>query len=263
MTSVPPNVPEIPVQNRLPWWAPVGLAWSFLTIMPAPTWTPGPRTLMASTAFFPVIGLALGGLLGGVGLLLDHLLSSGPVAVLLLAGEAVLTGGLHFDGLLDTADGVFGGRTIEHRLEIMKDSRVGAFGAVAGVLALLGAYTCLANLDGLTRLLVLVVTLPMSRWAMALALAIFPAARSVGLGATFRQSRIAWPALIATASVVLLAWFTRPFGVVALILAGLIMLAGGWYLTRRLGGLSGDCYGALAVVIEVAVLYVAVGMLRN
>lgn len=262
MTDASPDSLDTSTPNPAPFWAPAGLAWSFLTIVPAPTWSPSPRVLARSAAFFPGVGFALGALLGALGLLLDRFLPSGPIAVLLLAAEALGTGGLHLDGLQDTADGVFGGRTREHRLEIMKDSRVGAFGTVAGALALLGAFTCLADLEGQARLLALVVSLTLSRWAMVMALAVFPSARSTGLGASFRQNSTRWPTVIASISVVVLAICVGPFGLAGLGTAALFVFLGGWFLTNRLGGLTGDCYGALAVVVEVAVLYLAVGMLR-
>jgi len=250
-----------PEPSSAPFWAPVAVAWSFLTIVPAPTWSPSPGVLATSAAFFPLVGLALGALLGILGLMLDQILPAGPVAVLILATEALLTGGLHLDGLQDTADGVFGGRTRDQRLEIMKDSRIGAFGTIAAVVALLGAFVCLADLTGQARLLALIASLTFSRWTMAIALAVFPSARSTGLGASFRQCGRRWPAVVASIVVAALAILVRPFGLIGLAIAALVVLFGGQFLTKRLGGLTGDCYGALAVVVEVAVLYLAVGML--
>src|SRR6185437_14480691 len=127
------------------WWTPVVLAWSFLTVLPAPTTDASPRSLATSLAFFPIVGVGLGALLGCAGLLLDRVLPAGPVAALIVGAEIYLTGGLHFDGLMDTADGVFGGRTRERRLEIMRDSRVGSFGVCAGALALIAQYSCLST----------------------------------------------------------------------------------------------------------------------
>src|SRR5258708_1581233 len=146
-----------------PWWAPAALGWSFLTVLPAPDVAATPPALTWAVALFPAIGAVLGALLGGLGLVLERALPTGPVAVLLLAANALVTGGLHLDGLMDTADGVFGGRTVERRLEIMRDSRIGAFGALAGGLALLGQYACLRPLTGTPRGIALVVALGLWR----------------------------------------------------------------------------------------------------
>jgi len=233
------------------------LSWSFLTVLPAPWVEADARALAASIAFFPLVGLALGTMLGGLGFALDLVLPHGPIAVVLLAVDAVLTGGLHLDGLMDTADGVFGGRTMERRLEIMRDSRVGSFGAIAGALALLGQYSCLAMLGGTARLVALAVALAVSRWSTAVAIALFPAARPTGLGAAFHEAGGTWPLVIATAIVVTIA-LASPALVVASSVATLLVVAlGGRFLTARLGGLTGDTYGGLAVVSETLVLYLA------
>jgi cobalamin 5'-phosphate synthase/cobalamin synthase len=228
-----------------------------------------PRALAGSAAFFPLVGAALGALLGGLGLLLETALPPGPTAALLLAAGALVTGGLHLDGLMDTADGAFGGRTRERRLEIMLDSRIGAYGALALGLALLGQYACLVELGGVDRLLALVVALTLGRWTMALALALFPAAQAHGLGAAYRAEGDRGPAAVATLlalAVVAASAAASPDGpalaraLAAGGLALLIVLGAGHWLSGRLGGLTGDTYGALGVLTETAALYVALGL---
>lgn len=240
-------------------WASPAVSWSLLTILPAPPVAASRAALTLASAWFPAIGLLLGALLGALGLLLDRLLPSGPVAALLLLAGALLTGGLHLDGLMDTADGLAGGRTPARRLEIMRDSRVGAFGALAAALLLLAQYACLAELRGPARLVALVVALSMSRWAMTLALALFPAARADGLGAAVRPPRPWLPLSIGALLAGGIALLTGPLGLAGLLAATGATLLGGWLLVRRLGGLTGDTYGALAVATETLVLYLAVG----
>ncbi len=251
-----------PGANRrsAPWWAPLGLCWSFLTVLPAPFVDAKPGQLAVAIAFFPLVGAALGASLGGIGLVLDRALPSGPTAVLVLLASALLTGGLHLDALMDTADGVFGGTTIRRRLEIMRDSRVGAFGAIAGILALLGQYACLTEQTGLPRLIALVTALAMGRWAMVVAIRAFPPARPEGLGATFHRSATSGALAGATALAALIAAATFPLGLAALLSSALVAIGGGWFIARRLGGLTGDSYGALAVVAETLVLYLAVAL---
>lgn len=237
---------------------PITLSWSFLTVVPAPWVEARPRAIAASTALFPVVGIALGGALGALGLGLDRVLPAAPVAVAVLAAYALITGGIHLDGAMDTADGVFGGQTVERRLEILRDSRIGAFGAIAGALALLGQYACLSELTGLVRLDALLTALTLGRWSMTIAIAAFPSARSTGLGATFQRAGGRWPVVIASIVALGVGLAAFPFGVVAFIATALVTLLGGHFLSRRLGGLTGDTYGALAVVVETIVLYLAV-----
>ena len=243
-----------------PWWAPLALAWSFLSVFPAPFVEANRGAVAVAIVFFPLIGAVLGALLGGLGLALDRALPAGPTAVLVLAASALLTGGLHLDALMDTADGVFGGTTRADRLAIMRDSRVGAFGAIAGALALLGQYACLVELTEIPRLIALVAALALGRWAMVVAIWAFPPARPDGLGATFHQSATNWTLAGATALAILAAVATRPLGLAAFVAGALVALLGGWFIARRLGGLTGDSYGALAVVTETLVLYLAVAL---
>ena len=246
---------------RSPWWGPLALSVGFLTIVPAPAVALSPRAAGRAAALFPLVGALIGLLLGGLGLLLDRFLPPGPTAALLLAAGALLTGGLHLDGLLDTADGLAGGRSHERRLAIMRDSRVGAIGAIAGVLALLVQFACLSELFGQSRLLALVAAGIASRWAVLAALAVFPPARPDGLGATFHAGATPAVAMAGTLVAVVVALLARPLGAYAVLAAALVVLALGQALTRRLGGLTGDGYGAVAVVAETAALLIAVALI--
>ncbi|MGH2460241.1 MAG: adenosylcobinamide-GDP ribazoletransferase [Chloroflexota bacterium] len=245
-----------------PWWAPIALSWSFLTVLPAPFVEARPGAVAVALVFFPLVGAALGALLGGLSLALDRVLPDAPIAVLVLAASALLTGGLHLDALMDTADGVFGGTTPADRLTIMRDSRIGAFGAIAGALALLGQYACLSDLSGTARLIALVVALALGRWAMVVAIRVFLPARPDGLGATFHQAASVWTLAGATVLAVLAAVVTGPLGLAALAGSAAVALLGGWFIARRIGGLTGDSYGALAVVTETLILYLAVALGR-
>jgi cobalamin 5'-phosphate synthase/cobalamin synthase len=250
-----------------PWWAPVAAAVGFLTILPVPARAAHAVALGRSAAWFPLVGAALGALLGGAGWLLDGVLPPGPVAALLLVLGAVITGGLHLDGLMDAADGVLGGavggRSRERRLEIMRDSRVGAFGVLAGALALLLQFACLAELDGGDRFFALVAALAASRWAVVVAIVAFPAARPDGLAAGTRAAVDRRPLVVATALAVLVLLAAGPLGPAVLAVAALVAVAGGRWLAARLGGLTGDTYGALAVVAETGTLIVAVALLAS
>lgn len=252
------NIPTSGAGN--PWWAPMTAAVGFLTIIPMPS-RPLPASVLArSAAFFPLVGAALGAMLGGIGWLLDGVLPRGPVAALLLALGVILTGALHLDGLMDTADGAFGGRTRERRLEIMRDSRVGSFGVLAGALALLLQFACLTELAGEDRLRAIVAALVASRWAMVIALSAFAPARADGLGAGMRAVAGRGSLIASSIATIVLLAAAGPPGPAAMIAAGIVALGGGILLARRLGGLTGDSYGAIAVVAETAALLAAVAV---
>jgi adenosylcobinamide-GDP ribazoletransferase len=236
------------------------MAGAFLTVLPFRSGPFKRKALAAGVALFPIVGIALGGMLGALGLALDMALPPSVTAVGLLAVVALLTGGLHLDGLMDTADGVFGGTTPERRLEIMRDSRIGSFGMLAGALALLGQYACLSQLTGMRRLMALVIALGLSRWAMSFALGVFPSARPTGLGATFRADAGRGPVVAATVVALGLAAATGILGIVGLLATAVLVTLGGRFFAARLGGLTGDTYGALAVASETLVLVVAVAL---
>jgi adenosylcobinamide-GDP ribazoletransferase len=242
-----------------PWWGPIAGSVGFLTIFPVPHVDLPPAYLTRAIALFPLVGAILGALLGGLGLLLDRTLPPGPVAALLLAGGAIITGALHLDGLIDTAD-AFGGQTPEQRLAIMRDSRVGAFGVIAGALILLGQFACLSTLTGYGRLAALVLAFTVSRWALLLALGLFPAARPEGLGARFHAATTRTACVVGTLFAIAVALAFREFGIAAFVAGALVAFLGGRLLTRRLGGLTGDACGALAVVTETTALFVTVAM---
>jgi adenosylcobinamide-GDP ribazoletransferase len=213
-----------------------------------------------AAALFPLVGALIGALLGFFGLALDRALPAGPAAALLVAAAALLTGGLHLDGLMDTADGLAGGRSPEQRLAIMRDSRVGAIGAVAGGLALLAQFACLSELTGHHRLLTLVAAGALGRWAMLLAISAFPAAGAEGLGAGLRAGVTRGSAVAGSLLVLPVAVVAGPLGLAG-VAVGVAVAAGlGRFLVRRLGGLTGDAYGAIAVVAETAVLFAAVAL---
>ena len=207
---------------------------------------------------WPLVGAVLGAL--GAALASSALwlgITPGVTAALVLALGAMLTGGLHEDGLSDTADGLYGGWTRERRLEIMKDSRVGSYGVLALVLV------TLARWSALTALLVfgehwaaLIATGAVSRAPMALMMALLPNARGEGLShATGRPSpATALVALVLAAAIAvgLTGWTAVPlvfsaFG--AAILVAFLAL-------RRIGGQTGDILGASQQLAEVACLAV-------
>jgi adenosylcobinamide-GDP ribazoletransferase len=233
-------------------------AFSFLTQIPV--WR-GPLRdvdLGRSIGFFPLVGLVLGLALTGVAFVLQPVTAPLVLAAILVALLALLTGALHLDGTADLFDAIGGGRGDRVRmLAIMRDSRIGAHGAAALVLVLIAKVAALAH--GLERHdLAIVLAFPaIGRWAVTPIMVLFPYARPEGLGRAFkgtsRGRELAIAAVTAAAVVAALGWRM----LLPTVGAGVLALLLGVWLTRRLGGLTGDVYGAAVELAELAALVLA------
>ena len=234
------------------------VAVQFLTVLPLSKSKPTAADIGASQAYFPLVGLLLGLALAGVDAALGRLWPPALANALLLAFLVLATGALHFEGFLDTCDGLFGGHDRERRLEIMRDGRVGAYAVAGGATLVLVKWAALLALAEPARLPTLIIFPVLSRWAMALAIRAFPYAREQGLGAAFRAGattrRTAIAAAIALAGAVVAAgWGGTVLFAVATGAAWLV----GSFAVGRLDGLTGDVYGAICELAEVAMLLVA------
>ena len=183
-------------------------------------------------------------------------LASPPRSV--LGAGLLLTGGLHVDGLMDTADAFFSHQDRARMLEIMRDSRSGALGVAAGVVVMLAKYAALSHLLGHGHLWAIAVAPALGRMGIVLAAANFGSAREGGLGASFAAEVRPLHAAAALASAVAVAVALLHWqGVCLPALAVLVAMAVAWYSRRRLGGLTGDIYGAINELVELAVLLAA------
>ncbi|NMB15934.1 MAG: adenosylcobinamide-GDP ribazoletransferase [Firmicutes bacterium] len=241
------------------------LAVQFLTRLPfcGPK-EPTDEDLAGSMAYYPLVGLLLGLILSLEYLLLSWCLPQEPLAVILTLSLILLTGNLHLDGLMDTADGLFSGRDLAGMRPIMKDSRMGAHGVTAGVGALLLRYVLLASLDPSLMLPALLSTPLMGRWVMVYSVARHPYAwADGGLAKVFTEGvglrELFWASLSA-ALALLIIWGTMGLGLFALWLLSGAAIAG--WLARRFGGVSGDTCGAAGELLEIGVLLSLVAIRR-
>lgn len=228
----------------------------FFTRLPVPAWVGhSADALNHSARYFPAVGLLIGSL-GGLVYLAAAAFWPEPVAVLLaMAGTIYATGAFHEDGLSDTVDGLGGGWEKQRILDIMKDSRVGSYGAVATVLALLGKFTLLAALDPALLPLALVAGHALSRFCATLLLAGMDYARDDQLSkAKPLANRLSGGALLVALAFVLaaLVWLPWPQAVAGCALAALATLWLAGKFKRWLGGYTGDCLGAVQQVSELA-----------
>jgi len=210
--------------------------------------------LSRAAAWFPVVGLLVGSVLGATRLLADLALPPGAATVLALAAAIVVTGALHEDGLADAADGLGAHVDRARRLEILRDPRVGAYGAVALVLVLLLAWTLLAGLSGEDVLRAALCAHVLSRWSILPHSLIPPARKGDGSAGTLVRAR---PGGLAAGSAVAVAVTLAAAGVgaglVTLAVAAAVTAAGATLMARALGGVTGDTFGAVGKLVEVSV----------
>lgn len=225
----------------------------FLTILPLPgTWGTGEADLAGSVPFFPVVGVLLGTLSAlvawGVSAVAPPLVASGVIVVLLLT----FSGGLHVDGLADSADGLLTARPRERVLEIMEDSHVGAFGVVAIVCVLLVKFAALASLPRANLWRAAFLMPLVGRCALVVHMVLLHYVRPGGLGSVFFRSRPIAGAVVAVTVLVLGSWAV--VGTDTLVVVGAaaaVTLGLAAYFHYRLGGATGDTLGATCEIVEI------------
>ena len=235
-------------------------AFGFLTILPVGRLGEvDGRTIARSLAFYPLVGFCLGALLAGLAWILQASPYNALNGALIVALWIVCTRALHLDGLMDSFDGLLSGQDRLRKLEIMKDSRVGAMGAIALVIIMMLKWSGVAALAAAGQYWVLIAAPAFGRCMMLPAMLLYPyARREKGLGQAFTGSAgRAW---------IILAWLLLAGGlywldslnawqvlVVSLLAAALPMQA----MASSLGGHTGDTYGALCEMSETIFLIVA------
>ena len=232
---------------------------AFLTRVPVAGRRPQAWTDLGSAVpWFPVVGAAVGLVVGG-----SYALASAALPALLAAGLSVglgvlLTGAFHEDGLADTADAFGGGRTKEETLRILRDPSLGTYGVVSLVLTAFVRVAAIAALGPWTALAAVPAIHALARGAAVGAMATFPTATEDGLGAAYARqvsprragTGVAGALLIAAAGV---GWWSVP----AAVLAGSGGLLVGLVARRRIGGITGDVLGAIEQLVETALLVLA------
>jgi len=232
----------------------------YFTRLPVPSWVGhSEQQLEQSARYFPLVGV----LVGSIGALITVAAAQAlPVSLAILAGMAatlVVTGAFHEDGLADAVDGFGGSQQKARVLEIMKDSRIGSFGAIAIALMLLAKFNALAQIDALdgwrTLALALIAGHALSRFAATTLMCALPyvredeSAKSKPLARRLSVPELGLAALFGLAPCLLLnSW--KVWVAVASSAAVTLLAAG--YFVRRIGGYTGDCLGATQQVAELA-----------
>lgn len=226
-----------------PFW----LAWSFLTVLPAPGQKmASSEEFVRSRVWYPAVGWVLGTVWAAAAWSLARLgCPTGLAGVLLLAVPLFLTGFLHFDGLLDSSDALLAAKSPEQRLVILKDVHMGSFAFGVGGLWLIASWQVLSMRPDWFFLLCLPV---LSRTSFLAPIYLFPYARAIDASSLSRESRnLSWRWII---PVVFAAPAVGMFPLEAAIVLATQLLVARWAAGRLGGGITGDIYGAVLCLSE-------------
>lgn len=247
----------------------------FLTIIPvgASKEAPGSEWLVRSARFFPLVG-AIVGLVSAMALLLTSLMLGPTVSALMaVLASVLLTSGFHEDGLADTADGFGGGWTVEQRLTIMKDSRIGTYGTLALIFSIALRASAVAEMPAWIGAAALIASgaagraaaLPVIGW---MAYAGNTSSMKVAYAPSpLRAGEIGFAAMVVLLALIPLAAAAGahfPFAIVAGICSGLVLAIAVTLWSRRLiGGYTGDVLGAIEQVFEIGFLLGVAAIIRS
>lgn len=234
----------------------------FLTVIPVKTeGTPDNQTMRGAIAMFPVIGILIGIIAAVSNSLFSMALPGNTASVLTVIVMTLLTGGLHKDGIADTADGLFGGRDAAKRLDIMRDSRIGTFGVIALIADFLLKVALITAIPSKFKTAALIMMPLAGRWGMVLALYLFKYARTEGKAKAFFENTTTKVFSIATALVFVPAFFLAGFkGLAAAVLAGIGAYTVGNYIEKKINGMTGDTLGAVNEICEILALMTIAAM---
>jgi adenosylcobinamide-GDP ribazoletransferase len=242
-------------------WERLVCAVQFLTRLPTPRLNSyQPDAVGRSARYFPLVGQLVGLISGMVMIGASQIWSGWIPALLAVAAGILATGGLHEDGLADTADGLGGGRTPERRLEIMKDSAIGVFGVLALGLTVAGKIGALAALTPWQAAGALVIAHGLARSACVAVMAALPYAGLVRTAKEGEPVRPSWG--VVAIAVLLAAWplAFAPLWIIALLAGGAAAAAPAVAARLKIGGRTGDILGAVEQMFELG-FFLAIGAL--
>lgn len=240
-------------------------ALTFLTRIPFPLKTEYNEELPSSSmGLYPLIGLIIGVILLLFSELSIIFLSRNVTNILMLILLVYLTGGLHLDGFIDSIDGLFSSRKKDRILEIMHDSLIGSFGAIAVILLFLLKFNLFLEFSGEFRKPVILLMAVFSRWTIVFAAWKYPLAVSSSLGKGFNYN-LSWKQLLEGSTYLIIIIFSLhylfsfPFylSLIIFFISFLITHLFAKYVINKIDGLTGDIYGAINEIIEVVVLLIA------
>jgi adenosylcobinamide-GDP ribazoletransferase len=233
----------------------IAVAFQFLTRLPLDGLAYRPDAFKRAAKFFPLVGLVIGAGDAGVYRFLSPHLPAAIVALLIVLFSTLVTGGLHEDGLADAADAFGGGWTKQQILEIMKDSRIGTYGALALAFSLAARILLLIYLPPARFLQYLISAQIICRWVMLpLGVALSNAGESASQGGRLAGKISATSLAVGTLTALcVVSYLLRISMVWPFVAAFSVTLLSGLYYKHRIGGVTGDCFGATSELTLVAV----------
>ena len=240
------------------------VAIQFLTRLPVPRALNSSETdIGKAAAFFPLIGVVVGGGAALVFVVLQRVLPLPASVFCAIVFAVFITNGFHEDGLADSFDGFGGGWTKDRVLEIMRDSRIGTYGTLALIFVLFGKFNFLSLLPQGQIWRWLIVAHTASRWTILPLCAYLPYARAEGQGKLVARQVGILEIIIGTVTLllvlILLPWQAA---LVALLATTLVPLLSGLYFRARIQGITGDCLGATNQLTEIVLYLTAVILFR-
>jgi len=233
------------------------LAVQFLTLIPLKIKDAGEKKIAKAAAYFPLVGLLIGLVLLGVNYYLIMInLSSFTISIILVVALIALTGGMHLDGLSDTADAFLSNKPKDEMLAIMRDPHIGVMGVLSIISVILLKIGLLAALQAPLRITALLLMCLLSRWSLVGAMFFFPYARSEGKAKVFMNSmtfRVFLVSTVIAVSFSVLIWQLK--GLILFAIAGFIAWIFSKLISRKIGGITGDTLGALCELNELAILF--------
>lgn len=235
----------------------------FLTVIPFPkSFVGGERELEKSVPFFPIIGLLLGIFIAVFDHIIGLMLPPLPVSVITAIAMTGISGGLHMDGLADTADGFFSARPRERVLDIMRDSRTGVMGVVAVVFLIILKISLLMSLPPAFRFSIILMMPLAGRCSLVMMMRTLPYVRHQGgLATAFGMGRswvnVLWAsAFLVVAGWIAVKWLGLAASISSLLAAALFLI----YCFRKIGGYTGDTLGAVCEITEIIPALAAVAI---
>lgn len=236
------------------------LALQFLLIIPIKIKDVNDKEIARSMAYFPLAGLFLGLILIAINYLL-HILGFERLSmdIMLIISLAILTGGIHLDGLSDTFDGILSRKNREQILLIMRDSHVGVMGILSIASVILLKISLLYSVIDALKIKALLLTVILSRWGMVFAVFLFHYARQEGKARAFIKNKKWTTFFISTfLTFILAALILKIMGLIILLIAAFFVYVMGKFITNKLGGITGDTLGAINEITEVIILFILV-----
>jgi adenosylcobinamide-GDP ribazoletransferase len=240
---------------------PLLAAIQFLTIIPFPkSFVSGEKDLEKSVTFFPIVGLLIGLIIAAIDYVIGFILPPYPASAITVIALTGISGGLHMDGLADTADGFFSARPRDKILAIMRDSRTGVMGVIAVVFLILLKFSLLISLALPYRFGIIMLMPLAGRCSLVIMMTALPYVRSEGgLATVFGGGKTSVNVLWVSAFLVVAGWISlNGIGLAACFFSLIGAVLFSLYCFRKIGGYTGDTLGALCEITEIVPALVAV-----